>query len=714
MAETPKLPKPTPKAASTPATPKARKPKTGAPPPVKPGAGKPIGTATNLTPEQLAQEEAALAQQATARQQRAKGQGQQRSSAMSQRARQMGHNAADRLESASQDQPALTDEPIAKRAAKQVGKDAGKVLSGAVKGALRGGLAGAGTGAAKGLLKTKSFWFVGTAIFMVGLMFYGGIIGLLLFGLTGDTDTGHESASRADAGAEVSEEVAASYTGNGTVERMLQNVANTSGADFYVLTSALAEENPQPDEGSRPDNGWFGLTDDTVEDLVEDTPGVTVAEELAIEDEARWLADLMGTQQRETFSPEQPMDLATGYSLAVMPGGRTPIDGQDDLREQTLETWIEVVESLPIDDAEQKAHTIVDRAKNWKLGTQTALCGTSTAVASDTSDDDGEDDDSSTGSSGGASGAPAEYQDFIAQAAQVSGLSEQIITAQIKQESNFNPNAVSPAGAMGLTQFMPGTWAQYGNGGDPFDPEAAIDAQGRYMKVLMDIVEPLANGDHNEQVKLALAAYNAGPGNVQKFGGIPPFAETQHYVETITGAAGEDLFSVGCSAFASGLTVEGVGTDDYPYRQPLGAPGWGSRSVFGHTPRQCTDFTMWRVNQAMGWQPGDGAPPFTFKALGVGYGPGQIGAGSWVDILTQVDGIEFTNDPQPGDIAWWGYGDVGGGFGHVGFVAAVEGDTVSVEHYNYSSPNRYSATTHKAGEIPGYIRIGQLDTSAES
>lgn len=162
-------------------------------------------------------------------------------------------------------------------------------------------------------------------------------------------------------------------------------------------------------------------------------------------------------------------------------------------------------------------------------------------------------------------------------------------------------------------------------------------------------------------------------------------------------------------AILAGLTVAGVGTDDYPYREPVGVKGFGmARTVFGHTQRECTDFVMWRTNQAMGWTPeSSDPPPFTFSNLGVGYSGGQRGAGSWQDILTAVDGIEMADTPQPGDIAWWGYSDVGGGYGHVGFVAEVNDGEVLVEHYNYSSVSEYSVTRHSVDEIPGYIRIGE-------
>ncbi|MGM7669282.1 transglycosylase SLT domain-containing protein [Microbacterium sp. A93] len=301
---------------------------------------------------------------------------------------------------------------------------------------------------------------------------------------------------------------------------------------------------------------------------------------------------------------------------------------------------------------------------------------------------------------------PGEYRQAIAEASAHSGIPSSVLAAQIDQESGWNPEAVSPAGAQGIAQFMPATWAQWGNGADPFDPHAAIEAQGRYMKHLYDQMSSLS-GDGNEAIRLTLAAYNAGPGAVLAHNGIPPFQETQQYVQTITTAAGGTGGADACNSLGE-ISIDGVGEDDYPYREPVGVDGWGhARSAFGHTQRQCTDFVMWRINQAMGWPPDQGGqPPFTFASLGVGYGPGQSGAGSWKDILTQVDGVSVhTSDPRPGDIAWWGYVDIGGGYGHVGFVAAVQGDNAIIEHYNLDTPNTYSVTRTPISEVPGYIRL---------
>lgn len=95
-----------------------------------------------------------------------------------------------------------------------------------------------------------------------------------------------------------------------------------------------------------------------------------------------------------------------------------------------------------------------------------------------------------------------------------------------KAESNFNPKAVSPAGAMGLMQFMPGTAKDMGLA-DPYDPHSSIDAAGKYLRQLMDRYK----GD----TRKAVMAYNAGPGNIDKYGYDVPFEETQNYAKKVLG-----------------------------------------------------------------------------------------------------------------------------------------------------------------------------------
>jgi hypothetical protein len=123
---------------------------------------------------------------------------------------------------------------------------------------------------------------------------------------------------------------------------------------------------------------------------------------------------------------------------------------------------------------------------------------------------------------------PARYAPILARAAQRWGVSAQLLAAQLYAESNFNPFAVSPVGAQGIAQFMPGTAAGLGLR-NPFDAAASIDAQAHLMH---DLLARFAS------VPLALAAYNAGPGAVARCGCVPPYAETQAYVAKIIGLLG--------------------------------------------------------------------------------------------------------------------------------------------------------------------------------
>jgi soluble lytic murein transglycosylase-like protein len=116
------------------------------------------------------------------------------------------------------------------------------------------------------------------------------------------------------------------------------------------------------------------------------------------------------------------------------------------------------------------------------------------------------------------------YEAIIQEAAAEYDLDPALIRAVMQAESAFHPYAVSRAGAEGLMQLMPALADEMGVS-DSFDPRENILGGVRYLKRLLDY--------HNGNLDLALASYNAGPGNVERYGGVPPFRETRNYIKTI-------------------------------------------------------------------------------------------------------------------------------------------------------------------------------------
>ncbi|WP_432105881.1 C40 family peptidase [Streptomyces sp. bgisy091] len=194
------------------------------------------------------------------------------------------------------------------------------------------------------------------------------------------------------------------------------------------------------------------------------------------------------------------------------------------------------------------------------------------------------------GSAGGGLGAtlstsvPAEYRSLVEKAGDTCPeISPNLLAALLTQESGFNPKASSPVGAQGIAQFMPSTWETHGidaNGDskrDVWDPEDAIPSSGKYLCTLADDVKDVP-GDQQSNI---LAAYNAGPGAVKKYGGVPPYKETQNYVQSISTLANKPS---GGKSTSSSQAVAAVNAAE----AQLGTPySWGGGNANGPSKGSC-------------------------------------------------------------------------------------------------------------------------------
>lgn len=139
---------------------------------------------------------------------------------------------------------------------------------------------------------------------------------------------------------------------------------------------------------------------------------------------------------------------------------------------------------------------------------------------------------------------PTSLEGYFQQAANTYGVDINLLKAVAKQESGFKSDVVSSAGAIGIMQLMPGTAAAMGVK-DPYNAQENIMGGAKYLSRLL--------AKYNGNVSLALAAYNAGSGNVDKYNGIPPFSETQNYVKNVLANMGSDI-SIGDTIYATADT----------------------------------------------------------------------------------------------------------------------------------------------------------------
>jgi len=186
------------------------------------------------------------------------------------------------------------------------------------------------------------------------------------------------------------------------------------------------------------------------------------------------------------------------------------------------------------------------------------------------------------------------YASEIKNASQKYGVPETLIAAVIKQESGFKPNARSGAGAAGLMQLMPSTAAGLGVS-NPYDPAQSIDGGTKYL------AQAIKN--NNGSVPLALAAYNAGQGAVNKYHGIPPYQETQNYVKSIMASYGAGNIDVG------GITTDGGGSNPLDIGSTI-VNGFQNifRTIFTDTTKFFIYLILFGLMVFFGYQALKGAP----------------------------------------------------------------------------------------------------------
>lgn len=264
---------------------------------------------------------------------------------------------------------------------------------------------------------------------------------------------------------------------------------------------------------------------------------------------------------------------------------------------------------------------------------------------------------------------PAEYVDDVNKAGSIcSEVTAPAIAAQIEAESNWNPNAKSPVGAIGIAQFMPYTWESYkvdGDGDGKMEMQNGhdeIQAQGKYMCALVDQIKALKQDGKvsGDTLQLAFAAYNAGLGAVRINSGIPPYDETRNYVKRIA-----DLMSKYSKIEEGGIAEGGEeGTLNPPMalqgdklKLDLGAMGLSTADTT-YQAFQCTWWSALRRQQI-------GKPV-----------SGHMGNGGQWDDTARSLGYSMSKSAKAGDVIVFEPGVLGADatYGHVAIVEEVRGD----------------------------------------
>ncbi|MCA1219272.1 bifunctional lytic transglycosylase/C40 family peptidase [Streptomyces sp. 8L] len=182
---------------------------------------------------------------------------------------------------------------------------------------------------------------------------------------------------------------------------------------------------------------------------------------------------------------------------------------------------------------------------------------------------------------------PSEYKSLVEQAGSLCPqVTPNVLAALLTQESDFNPKAKSTAGAEGIAQFMPAAWKSHGFDGnrdgktDVWDPQDAIPSAAGYLCDIADDVKDVPGNKQNNM----LAAYNAGSGTVRKYGGVPPYKETQNYVQAIDALANQPASGKNGATLTEAQAAAAVDTA----QEMIGTPySWGGGNASGPSTGSC-------------------------------------------------------------------------------------------------------------------------------